>query len=265
MKRYGKSLAASVLLLSLLAAAPHKPASHELRTVELAGETIHALSAIPLRGIPHVLLRDAAGVAIIPHVVKAGLVIGGRFGHGVILMHEPGKRWSNPVFVTLSGKSIGGQVGIESTDLVLVFKTRKSLDRALRGKLTLGADVTVAAGPLGREAEAASDRLLRAEIYSYSRSRGLFAGVALEGARIQVDAHGNEAFYGLHGGRWEDVCAFRGAQHGSVASLKDQLYNLGTPPTPPPPPPPPARIVPARTPPPLPPPPLVPVPAAYWR
>jgi lipid-binding SYLF domain-containing protein len=242
MKRYRKPFFASLLVLSL-AAAPHRPASQEQRTVELAGETVAALSAIPLRGIPHALLHNAAGVAVIPHVVKAGLVIGGRFGRGVVLVHEPGGRWSNPVFVTLSGGSIGGQVGIETTDLVLVFKTSKSLERALNGKLTLGGDVTVAAGPIGREIEAGTDRRLPLpDICTYSRSRGLFAGVSVEGARLQVDGHANDTFYGLRNCRSADVLAYHGPTFAVVEALKDQLYHLGTPPAPP-------ILVPVRTPP----------------
>jgi lipid-binding SYLF domain-containing protein len=238
MKRCLNLLAAG-LLLSSLAAAPHHPVSQEMRTVEKAGEAVRALSAIPLRGIPHALLRDAAGVAVVPHVVKAGLVVGGRFGRGVVLVHEPGGRWSNPVFVTLSGGSVGGQIGVESTDLVLVFKTRKSLDRALRGKLTLGGDVTVAAGPVGREIEAGSDRFLRAEVCTYSRSRGLFAGVALDGARLHLDDRANEAFYRIRGCRPADALAYRGATFAAVEGLKEQLYRLGVPPAP-------APLVPVR-------------------
>jgi lipid-binding SYLF domain-containing protein len=214
---------ALTVVLFGLGAAPIKQASQELRTLESATEVVRSFSAVPLRCIPKVLLHDAAGVAVIPQVVKAGLVVGGKFGRGVVLVREGSGCWSNPLFVTLSGKSIGGQVGIEKTELVLVFKSRKSLDRALRGKLTLGADAAIAAGPLGRDAEAASDRFLRTEIFSYSRSHGLFAGVSLEGARIEGDAAANEAFYHVHGGRPEEVIAFRGAYIAAIAGLKEEL------------------------------------------
>jgi lipid-binding SYLF domain-containing protein len=216
------------LLLLALSGGVLRAGSHEVKTVETAGEVVHALANIPLKGIPRGLLHDAAGVAIIPHVVKAGLVVDARFGRGVVLRREPDGRWSGPVFVTLSGAGIGGQAGIESTDLVLVFKPRKSLDRALRGKLTLGEDVTIAAGPIGREAEAATDRhLLKAEIYSYSRSRGLFAGVSLEGAHLHIDTHGNKEFYGLHKGHVDEVLTYRGAPLASAEALKAELARLG--------------------------------------
>jgi lipid-binding SYLF domain-containing protein len=193
-------------------------------------------------------MQDAKGVAIIPSVVKAGFLVGGRFGRGVVLVREPNGAWSNPVFVVLVGGGVGGQLGIQSTDLVLVFKTSHSLDRILRGKgkLTLGGDVAIAAGPLGREAEAATDVQLKAEIFSYSRSRGLFAGISLEGAGLLSDGHAKEAFYGLQGGRPEDVLARQGIRIAAVEALKAQLVGLSMPPAAP------GVLIPSR--PPLPPP-----------
>jgi lipid-binding SYLF domain-containing protein len=236
------------LLLIGLVLTPLWAGPKELKTVEASAAVVRELSAIPARGIPHVLLHDAAGVAVIPHVVKAGLVIDVKSGHGVVLAHEPDGRWSNPVFVTLKGTGVGGQAGVEATDLVLVFKTKKALDRALLGKLTLGGDVTVAAGPVGREAEAGRDGLFRAEVYTYSRSRGLFVGVSLEGARLHVDAKANEGCYGLRGGRPVDVLAHRGPPVPPVEALKAQLAALSGPAAP-------VLIVPAGGPPrPLPPP-----------
>jgi lipid-binding SYLF domain-containing protein len=230
MKRFLAPLFAALTLASLAAAPGH--VGRELKTVESSAEVVHAFSAIPLHAIPTALLRQAAGVAIIPHVFKVGLVLSERFGRGVVLVHQPDGHWSHPIFVTLSGRGIGGQAGIQSTDLVLVFKSRKSLDRALTGHLTLGTDVAVAAGPVGREADAASDRFLRTEIFSWSRSRGLFAGVSVEGARLAVDPHANEAFYHIRGCRPADVLAFHGAQIASVEALKEQLYQIA-PPSPP--------------------------------
>jgi lipid-binding SYLF domain-containing protein len=211
-----------------LAPAPLPRVTHEGKTLESAAEVVHGFAATPLRGIPRGLLHDAAGVAVVPHVVKAGVILTERFGHGVVLVHEPDGRWGNPVFVSLSGKAIGVQAGVEKTDLVLVFKTRKGLDRALRGKLTLGGDVTVAAGPVGREAEAASDRRLPiADIYTWSRSRGLFLGVALDGARLQVDGHANDAFYGLRGCRPEQVLAHHPHHpYPGVERLKEELGRI---------------------------------------
>jgi lipid-binding SYLF domain-containing protein len=186
-------------------------------------------------------------VAILPDVVKAGFVVGGRYGRGVILLRQPDGSWSNPVFITLAGGGIGWQVGVQSTDLVLVFKTSNSLDRILKGKgkLTLGADVAVAAGPVGRQAEAATDAMLRAEIYSYSRSRGLFAGVSVEGAGLLVDCEANEAFYGLRGGRPDDILHLvLNPPIAAVECLKAELSRLSMPAAPP------VIIMPPQTPPP---------------
>lgn len=236
MKDLRTPLGASLVVLAL-AAAPLRAGAREVKTVESATAVVRAFAALPLRGIPLSLLYDAAGVAVLPHVVKAGLLIDGQFGRGVVLVHGPDGRWSEPVFVTLSGSGVGGQAGVEATDLVLVFKTKASLDRALRGKLTLGADVTIAAGPVGREAERATDqRLLKAEIFSYSRSRGLFAGVSLAGARLHVDEHANKAFYGVRKGQAGEVFARRGAPLASAEALRAELVRLSPTPVPPPPP-----------------------------
>ncbi len=150
----------------------------------------------PAQGHSASLFKDAQGVAIFPGVFKAGFVVGGRFGRGVFLVREMGDSWSPPKFLTLTGGSFGLQAGAQSTDVVLLFKTRASVDRILKGKakVTLGADLAVAAGPVGRQAEAATDAQLRAEIYSYSRSRGLFAGLALEGAALSVDSTATDEY-----------------------------------------------------------------------
>jgi lipid-binding SYLF domain-containing protein len=205
-------------------------APQEIKTVEMAAETVRALSEIPLKGIPRTLLGDAAGVAIVPQVVKIGLVVGKRFGRGVVLVHEPNGAWSNPIFVTLDGAGIGGQAGIEKTELVLIFKSRRSLDKALQGKLALGGDASIAAGPIGREAEIAGDRRLKADILSYSRSKGLFAGLSLEGSGLKIDVRANDVFYGMRDCRAANVLAWRGAPIAAAETLKMQLARLSAPP-----------------------------------
>jgi lipid-binding SYLF domain-containing protein len=162
-------------------------------TLAESSEVLSAMEALPTRSIPPMLLSDAQGIAIIPRVIKAGFVVGGRIGHGVVFSKNADGSWSGPTFVHVGGASIGFQAGVQSTDMVLVFKTRKSLDRIVRGKgkLTLGADAAIAAGPVGREAQAGTDARLRAEIFSYSRSRGLFAGVSFEGAAVTYDDRAN--------------------------------------------------------------------------
>ncbi len=146
--------------------------------------------------IPPALLRNAEGIAIIPAVIKAGFVIGGSYGKGLLMVRDAQGRWSPPIFLRLAAGSLGWQIGAQSTDVVLVFKTRRSIDGLTRGTFTLGADAAVAAGPLGRRGEAATDIDLKAEILSYSRSRGLFAGVSLEGSKLDIDHNANADYYG---------------------------------------------------------------------
>ncbi|MET0533515.1 MAG: lipid-binding SYLF domain-containing protein, partial [Steroidobacter sp.] len=134
-------------------------------------------------------------VAVIPSVIKVGLGIGGRRGKGVLVIRKDTGAWSNPIFVNLTGGSFGFQVGVQSADVVLVFTSKQSIEGIVGGKVTLGADASVAAGPIGRQSSAATDIGLTAQVYSYSRASGLFAGVALDGSAITIDTASNEGFY----------------------------------------------------------------------
>jgi len=185
-------LAALALAFAPVSAAVAAPPPVE--TLTDASTVLDELAAIPLKGIPPALLKDAHGVAIIPRVIKAGLIVAGRGGHGVVLTKDAAGVWSEPTFVNFGGGSVGFQVGVSATDVVLVFREKKSLDRLLEGKakFKLGGDVAVAAGPVGRTLEGATDGKLQAEIYSYSRSKGLFAGVSVEGAILHADAGDTE-------------------------------------------------------------------------
>ncbi len=160
-----------------------------------AAKVLQEIMDIPEQSIPPKLLENAYAVAIIPEVVKVGFIVGGRFGRGIVSVKTKSGKWSNPSFITLTGGSLGWQIGAQSTDIILVFKTRRSIDGLIGGKFTLGADAAVAAGPVGRMAEAATDVMLKAEIYSYSRSRGLFAGISLEGSALQIDYESNARYY----------------------------------------------------------------------
>jgi lipid-binding SYLF domain-containing protein len=151
------------------------------------------------KSIPKNLLAKSAGIAIIPGVIKAAYVIGGRHGNGVLVVRGKDGGWSSPSFIKLTGGSLGLQIGVESADILLLFMTPRSVENITKGKFTLGADAGLAAGPLGRAAEASTDAELKAEIYSYSRSRGLFAGLSLQGASLSVDGKANERFYQLKG------------------------------------------------------------------
>lgn len=166
---------------------------------ERANNAVRVLKEImqaPDKRVPAEMLSNAYAVAVIPDVIKAGFVIGGRHGVGLISVKTADGTWSNPSYVSMTGGSIGFQAGVQSTDVVLIFRTQRGVDSIVHGKFTLGADASVAAGPVGRDAHAATDAQLKAEIYSYSRSRGLFAGIALDGSVLAIDNDANQAVYG---------------------------------------------------------------------
>ncbi|MFS8064275.1 MAG: lipid-binding SYLF domain-containing protein [Luteimonas sp.] len=154
------------------------------------------IQAIPESAIPDKLLDEARAIVVVPDSLKIGLVVGGRRGHGLLSVKSADGTWSNPSFISLTGGSIGFQAGVQSSDIVLVFRSDRGLESIVNGKFTLGADASVAAGPIGRNASTATDGELKAEIWSWSRARGLFAGVALDGAVLAIDDAANEAVYG---------------------------------------------------------------------
>lgn len=162
-------------------------------------QVLDELMRMPEQNIPNWLLERAHAIAVIPSVIKVGLGIGGRRGKGVLVVRKDNGGWSNPVFVNLTGGSFGFQVGVQSTDVVLVFTSRQSIEGIVGGKVTLGADASVAAGPVGRQSSAATDIGLTAQVYSYSRASGLFAGVALDGSALTIDNSSNGSFYGRPG------------------------------------------------------------------
>ena len=158
-------------------------------------QVLSELMSMPEQNIPTWLMERAYAVAVIPTVIKVGLGIGGRRGKGVLVVRKDTGTWSNPIFVNLTGGSFGFQVGVQSTDVVLVFTSKQSIEGIVGGKVTLGADASVAAGPVGRQSSAATDIGLTAQVYSYSRASGLFAGGALDGSAITIDSASNESFY----------------------------------------------------------------------
>lgn len=174
---------------------PADAATREERRVADATDVIDQFLRIPEQSIPPALLSRAYAVAVIPNVVKVGFGFGARRGRGIIVVRQGDSSWSNPAFITLTGGSVGWQIGAQSTDVILVFKNRRGVERIANGKLTLGADASIAAGPVGRQASAATDIVFQSEVVSYSRNRGLFAGVAFEGAGVTMDRRANVAFY----------------------------------------------------------------------
>ena len=162
--------------------------------VNKARLVIEEVKNAPDSGPAYDLMRQCAGVAIIPDMFKGGFVVGGSYGKGVVVARKDGK-WSGPSFVYIGAGSVGFQIGVQITDLILVVIGQNTMDSFLRSNFKLGADAAVAAGPVGAQATAATDLFLKGGIYSYSRAKGLFAGVSLEGAGLGTEFDLNRAYY----------------------------------------------------------------------
>jgi len=185
-------------LLPLLAglAAPAAAEDKLARKLTRAAEVAEDLIAMEEPEIPGKLLAGARCVAVVPSVIKGAFGWGGRHGRGVLSCRDDGGKWGPPAFVTLSGGSFGLQIGGESTDFMFFFMNRRSIESLLKSKFMLGADANLAAGPAGRSAAAGTDARLSAEIYAFAKSRGFFAGVSLQGARLALNHKANERYYG---------------------------------------------------------------------
>jgi lipid-binding SYLF domain-containing protein len=189
-RTFGALVAASLLSV------PAQAETREEATINQALTVLRELQAIPDTKIPDLLMSRAEGLVILPANVKVGLIFGARFGNGVMLVRNEDRSWSNPVFVSTGGGSWGFQAGGQVSDIVLVLTTRESVEGITDGKLTLGADASAAAGPVGRTAMAGTSVTFDAEVYAYSKSQGLFAGVSLEGNGIFIYKKANKRFYG---------------------------------------------------------------------
>ncbi len=162
--------------------------------------------------IPSSLLKSAKAIAIFPSMVKAGFVVAGQYGNGVVLVRDEATgKWSAPAFYRMSGGSVGFQIGGQASDAVLVITNERGVRGFLENKFTLGVDASVAAGPVGRDAEGKTDWQMKSSVYSYSRSRGLFAGVALDGMAINEDRDANSSYYGA-GSNSESILMKRSVQ-----------------------------------------------------
>ena len=160
-----------------------------------AGAVLHEIMSAPDKGIPEEVLEHAKCVAVVPHMIKGGLVIGAENGRGVTTCRTA-NGWSAPAFFAITGGSWGLQIGIEGVDLVMIIQNEKGMQQLLSSKFQLGADASAAAGPVGRHASANTDWKLETEILTYSRARGAFAGLTLTGASIRRDDDSTEAIYG---------------------------------------------------------------------
>ncbi|MCR5162963.1 MAG: lipid-binding SYLF domain-containing protein [Thermoguttaceae bacterium] len=193
------SLFVGLLLLALTVPAQAqlfaKPANREETTLNDASRCLKEIMEIPANSIPEALFEKAEGVAIFPNLVKGSFVIGGQHGYGILVVKNSEAKWEAPRFLSMSGGSIGFQAGIQAADVILIFCTQRSVKAALDGDFTIGADASVAAGPVGRQAMASTNYEFNSELYSYSRSRGLFLGVAVDGCVLKIDEKTNRNYY----------------------------------------------------------------------
>ena len=191
-----KKVMTFVALLSMASigwAGTNREATHD--RLDHAGRVLHEIMAAPDSGIPEEVLEHAKCVAVVPHLLKGGFVFGGENGRGVATCRTA-DGWSAPVFFAITGGSWGLQIGIEGVDLVMIIQDERGMKQLLSSKFQLGADASAAAGPVGRHASADTDWKMDAEILTYSRARGAFAGLTLTGASIRRDDDSTEAIYG---------------------------------------------------------------------
>jgi lipid-binding SYLF domain-containing protein len=218
-----KFLTFSVLLSAGILLMSATEAGKETERVQNSAKVLRDFAKMK-ESIPAELFQQAEGIIIIPKMINAGFAIGGKRGKGVAVVKTNGT-WSNPTFVTFTGGSFGFQIGVQSVDLVLVFKHKSTLTEMQKGDFTIGGDVSVAAGPVGRSSTAATDYKLDAEVYSYSRSKGLFAGLSVNGSNISVDKSANARFYG-DDTTSQDIFAATKSSSSAVADLRSVLSGM---------------------------------------
>ena len=189
--------AAMAIGAALLFAGAAQGGAREEGRLLTATEVLQEVEGMPDQRLPDLLLQRAYGIAVIPDVTQIAFIFGGRRGKGVLVVRDSlTAPWSNPAFITFTGSSWGFQAGAQASDIILVFTSKTGIEGLAGGKLTLGADASVATGPVGRQGSASTDLNFNSEIYSYARTRGLFGGIALDGTVISIDRSANESFYG---------------------------------------------------------------------
>ena len=195
----------AMLLISSCGIAARAGDDHEKLDGRLdsARAVIESIMSVPDKAVPDGIARHAKCIAVVPGVVKGAFIVGAEYGQGVVTCRTP-QGWSGPVFIRLAGGSFGFQIGGQGTDLVLVATNDKGFQNLLHHRLKIGADVSAAAGPVGRDAQASTDISMRAEMLTWSRSRGIFAGIDLNGATVSQNAEDTDELYGAHH-RFDDV------------------------------------------------------------
>jgi lipid-binding SYLF domain-containing protein len=212
----------ALLIIGLAVSAPAFAQNKEEEKINAATAVLSDFNGMQ---IPAQLLEASKGIIIIPRMINGGLIVGGKHGKGLAMIKREDGKWSDPVFVTITGGSIGAQIGVQAVDLVLVFKSDKSLMNIEKGDYTLGGDVSVAAGPVSKNASATTDYKLEAEVYSYSRAKGLFAGVTVNGAMLDVDVRANTGLYGSKS-TVKSIFTESNISSKSVAQLREALDDF---------------------------------------
>lgn len=197
MKKFAAIALSALFAIGLVLPGTASAENKWTRLVEESGLVLRDVQQMPDQSIPEDLMKSCRAIAVFPNTISGGFVIGGKYGQGIIMVRDENSgRWSAPAIFTMAGGSFGWQIGGQATDFVLLIMNRRSVDGLLQGQFKLGADASVAAGPVGRAAEASTDIQMKGGILSYSRSRGLFAGAKLEGAVITQHNEGDSELYG---------------------------------------------------------------------
>ena len=209
--------------MTIAGASAQETASDEAKRISDAVAVFSEIMGAGDSAIPSAILDKAEGIAVFPSTIKAGLVVGGQRGRGILSARGQSGTWSAPAFLTLTGGSFGLQIGAQAADLVLVIMNRRGLENLVRNQFKVGADAGVAAGPVGRDAQASTDIQMRAQILSYSRARGVFAGVTINGSTIRQDRDANARFYGKPYETKQIVFERLGGAPNPVAAWRDTL------------------------------------------
>jgi lipid-binding SYLF domain-containing protein len=191
-------VAVAALLFCVAISSVPSAQSDEARRVTEAITVLSEIMGAGDQSVPLSIMQKAEGIAVFPSLLKGGFIVGGQRGRGILSARDPKTgAWSSPAFLTITGGSLGAQIGGQAVDLILVVQNRRGLEQLVSNQFKIGADASVAAGPVGRDASASTDIQMRAQILSYSRTRGLFAGVTLNGSIIRQDRDANDRFYGM--------------------------------------------------------------------
>jgi lipid-binding SYLF domain-containing protein len=195
MNRHVLSALAVLAFLASVTPLRAQKSDDESKRVNEALIALDEIMAAADKSVPRSVMEKAVGIAVFPSLLKGGLGVGGQHGRGILSVRKKNGGWSNPAFLTITGGSIGAQIGVQAIDLVLIINNQRGLEQLVKNQFKVGADAGVAAGPVGRDASASTDIQMRAQILSYSRTRGLFAGATLNGSTIKEDRDANERFY----------------------------------------------------------------------